>query len=113
MYTLHPEPGHYQFRYKRNGAWVAAKIERSVTPDPHFPCNPQDRSPVLRLWIDGREWNETGLVGWWPTLAKNPIEPGRYEWLLADAENARRHRPDSPQANPKIAGDFRTAQPDF
>lgn len=101
-----PEGGLYEIVLVSGAASCAAAIWYGVTPDPDFPDNMQDRSaywhgeingepdpnpccaPSERVW---RIWHCRDLVR---------VTPRRYKWLIEHRAWAKRHRPDSPEANP-------------
>lgn len=82
-----PTPGFYVYRglLERlpNGRWLRGPakpvvIAKMVTPDPHYPDNPMDRSPVWYVYLSGSEC-ELSLV--WPFVAGEKITLMEYEEL--------------------------------
>jgi hypothetical protein len=47
----------------------------------------------------------------WPWCAREPIDQSEYRFLVASAEWARKHAPESPKANPRKPVDFLTYTP--
>ena len=106
-----PIAGYYQHRLVRGGPWLAVRIWHDVDRrDPDFPDEQLDRSPIWRAELDGRE---VEIEKVWPFCAKRPIERSDYVYLLADRDHARRHRPDSPEANPERGVDLGSMRPLF
>ena len=109
-----PEPCYRQIKLVQGGVWLAARIHRTChcTPNggdegkPHpWRCT-CDRYPHLAAEIDGKP----ASVGRIWTSGEG-IDEAEYHYLIDDRAHARRHRPDSPEANPRQAVDFGTLVP--
>lgn len=106
-----PVAGHYKTKLVRGGPWLAVRIWHDVDRrDPDFPDEHLDRSPIWRAELDSRE---VALEKVWPFCAKHPIDRSEYLYLLADRDHARRHRPESPEANPERPVDLSKTPPLF
>jgi len=111
-----PEPCLRQVKLKKGGVYVAARIHRTChctvnggdENAPHDWCDTCDRYPRLEAEINGKP---AGVDRVW--TSGEEIEEAEYHYLMADREHARRHRPNSPQANPGQAVDFDTLAPPF
>ena len=112
--TTTPEPGLYRVRLTKLGAYVAARIEYGPS------LNPDDGTPLDRSWfwsadIDGESDpdpapapSERVMRVW---LWGERIDRATFDYLLADAEWARRHKPDDPRAQPKRRGELGKMEP--
>ncbi|HDZ73740.1 MAG TPA: hypothetical protein ENH55_13425 [Aurantimonas coralicida] len=105
-----PREGYYLMYRVRNGPLVPVRIYSGVTPDPDFPDNPQDRSPVLCALCDGKGVDVDSV---WPWCARRPITEAEYRYRLEAAAWDRRHDPASPGANPDEPIDLNRTRPVF
>ncbi len=111
-----PVPGYFVLRLVSGGAQVAGRIHRTCcctvnggdAQDAHPWDGTCDRYPRMEAEINGRP-AEVDRV--W--TSGQDIDEAEYNYLIADREHARRHRPDSPEANPHQAIDFNVLQPPF
>ena len=111
-----PEPCLRQIKLAKGGVWLAARIHRTChcTPNggddgaPHDWRGSCDRYPQLEAEIDGKPAS-VGRV--W--TSGEAIDEAEYLYLMADRAHACRHRPDSPEANPRQPIDFDTLPPPF
>ena len=91
----------------QGGVFVSAIIYRPCPIEMH-PETFQwiDRYPHLAAEVNGRpaDVNRVWTSG-------EGIDEAEYLYLMDDREHARRHRPDSPEANPHQAIDFDTLAP--
>lgn len=55
------------------GQTVPVYVRSSITPDPNFPNNEQDRSEVLSMFVCGQEIQEPSWNIYWPWCAKNKV----------------------------------------
>ena len=109
-----PEPCLRQVKEAKDAVWVAARIHRTChctvnggdKSSPHPWRGTCDRYPHLAAEVNGRAANVDRV---W--TSGEDITEGEYLYLMADREHARRHRPDSPEANPRRAIDFDTLPP--
>lgn len=103
-----PEPGFYRLKLVKGGPWMPARITFGVTPDPNFPGNPMDRSPVWSAEIAGKpvHWDRI-----WPCAEE--IKEAKFRYLMALVDNANRYRPDLPEASPREAVDVGKLEPIF
>ena len=91
-----PVSGFYRTRLVRQGPWVACRVwwedgER----DPE--TNELLSDQILRCTVAGTDvdpWE------WWPRLCLYPIDKAAYDYMVADAEWARKYAPHHPKANP-------------
>lgn len=103
------QPGFYQLRLVKNGAYVAARIFREchctvnggADCAAHDWCESCDRFPPLRAEIDGEDAEPQRV---W--ISGRPIPEAEYRFLIADAAHCRAHLPSDPKANPRKAVDF-------
>lgn len=63
------------------GPYTPIRIAREITPDPFYD-NPQDRSPVIHVYVAEDEIEDHYLV--WPFCAGNKIEPDAY-WSFVNS----------------------------
>jgi hypothetical protein len=108
-YSDVPGVGYYKVRQVRGGPWIAARIW--LDDDRYEPGNPEnrlDRSPILRAEIGGEEV-EVERIG----VYAETIDVAEYQFLLASARHADKHRPESPEANPKQGVDLGAMKPIF
>ncbi len=108
-----PEPCLRQLKQSRGGVWVAARIHRTchctINGDhnaAHDWLDTCDRYPPLEAEINGRPADVDRV---W--TSGEEIAEDEYHYLMADREHARRHRPDSPEADPGKPIDFDTLVP--
>ena len=105
-----PGTGWWLMRAVKGGPEVPASIQWERTEcEPGEVSNRMDRSPILTARIAGdvvswdRVWNWT----------KREIDEPEYLFRLADAEWAKRHRPELPAANPRKKLDLMQAEIPF
>ena len=111
-----PEPCLRQLKRVKDGVWLPARIHRTChctvnggdESAPHDWRDTCDRYPHLEAEINGRpaDVNRVWTSG-------EAIDEAEYRYLMDDREHARRHRPDSPEANPERPVDFDTLPPPF
>lgn len=113
--TEKPMPGLYAWRFVKGAVEVGAEIRYAPTPDPDFPDNPQDRSPLWWANVNGQEDPEPqptpSETVWSIYVFGRRIDRAEYQFLLADREWAREHAPHRPEANPTKPVDLRTMDP--
>jgi DNA polymerase-1 len=85
----HPQSGYYRSRLVRGGPYVNARIWRKPLPD---------GTDAVFCEVGGKPADPFSR---WPSLAPRPIAKKEFNYMTADSEHARKHRPTSPQANPK------------
>lgn len=106
-----PEIGFYKTRLIKGGPWVPVRIFMGVTPDPNFPDNKMDRSPVVQASIGGERHGDPYHL--WIWCCGNPIKEPEYNWRMADKEWCGKHAPNEPAANPRQRIDVRNTKPVF
>ena len=94
-----PEVGWFWMREVRGGPRVPVQILKAISPDPDFPSNPMDRSPVLVCYVGQRE---VGPIWAWHRCAGNPITEEEYTKMLG-----------APPVDTSKAVDLRTMKPAF
>jgi len=116
-----PVEGHYAVQLVKGGPRVAIRIWFGR---PVIGGEEQDRAPRWNVEVDGQSdrWDrDKGSVyrcrvahdihRYWPFCAKDPISEAEHRFLIADAEHARKHRPNDPKANPRQPVNFNTLLP--
>ena len=103
-----PIAGYYLARKVRNGPLLPVHIWFGVTPDPDFPDNPMDRSPVWHAVHDGQE---VDIFTIWPWCGRNPITEADYRCRMDQAAWDRRYDPRAPRPDKPI--DINSTKPVF
>lgn len=111
-----PEPCFRQIKRVKGAVWLAARIHRTChctvnggdESAPHPWRDTCDRYPHLAAEIDGKPAPLDRVYAW-----GEEIDEAEYDYLIADRAHARRHRPESPEANPGRPVDFDTLPPPF
>jgi hypothetical protein len=94
--------GWYKKTLVKGGPWVAVKVtlEQDIDDETGDLLSPPTFKAVCNgVEIPLDEWKFLFLV-------QNPISEEDYEFMVAKAEWAKKHAPDSPEANPKQKVDF-------
>lgn len=114
--SLQPQPGLYRVRMWRGAAFVAARLRYEPLADPET-GEPLDRSWYWFADISGQVDenaapvpSENVMQVW---LFGEAINQAEYDFLVKDAEWARRYAPDDPIANPRQTVDVRKLPPIF
>ena len=109
-----PQPCYRQVKEVKDGVFVPARIHRTchctINGGDESMAHPWrdtcDRYPHLEAEINGRP---TGVD--WIWTSGEEIDEAEYLYRMAVFEHDRRHRPDSPEANPRKPIDFNTLPP--
>lgn len=101
------EVGYWAIKLAKGAVEVGACIQYERTHfEPGNPENLMDRSAILTARVNGeivpldRVWLTRGRV----------VDKAEYDWLVADRAWAKKHRPDSPEANPSKKIDWKTVR---
>lgn len=84
-----PQSGFYKRRLVKGAAFVPARIWRAPDGEGGSTCF---------CLVDGKTRDP---LAEWPRLAMQPITQAEYDFMVADADHARRYRPDDPKADPR------------
>ena len=111
-----PKPCFRQVKEVKDGVFVPARIHRTchctINGGDESAAHPWrdscDRYPHLLAEINGRP---TGVD--WIWNSGEEIDEAEYHYRMAVFEHDRRHRPDSPEANPSQPIDLLTLTPPF
>lgn len=106
------KPGLYAVRLVKGGSEVALRIVHEPPKDPET-GEPLDRSFYWSVF-------ENGLPAYGPDLVQSPrlyigraLEQWEYDFIIADRAWARENAPHSPEADPYLSVNLRTAKPVF
>lgn len=102
-----PQCGFYQRRLVQGGAFVPARIWRE--PEIDLTTAESTGRDVLLCEVGGRRRDPFSE---WSRLAMSPVlKQSEYEFEVADADHARRYRPDDPKSDPRRKFDILKAKP--
>lgn len=96
-----PQCGFYKIKLVHGGPWVGARIWRE--PELDLETNKPTGRDVLRCEINGKPVDPYSK---WFSLAMYPVKAAEFDFEMADADHAKKFRPDDPKANPHKAVDF-------
>jgi 5'-3' exonuclease len=96
-----PQCGFFKRRLDRQGPWVGARIWR--TPEKDLETDEPTGRDVMRCEVNGKPRDP---VIEWPRLFNYPCREDDFRFEIADADHARRYRPDDPKADPTKPIDF-------
>ncbi|MDF0543368.1 hypothetical protein PX699_13500 [Sphingobium sp. H39-3-25] len=91
-----PVSGYYRMRLKMGGAFVGVRIWYGA------PLDPETGDEMDRSWRWQALVNDGPVLleRVWPKCGSDPVDQSEYEYLCEVHKWAKRHAPNSPQANP-------------
>lgn len=90
-----PQCGYFKRRLVVGGEWVGARIWRD--PEIDLETSKPTGRDVIRCEVNGRP---SDPVREWDRLYRYPVKKSEFAFEIADADHAKRYRPDHPKANP-------------